>query len=286
MRVDFHQHLWPPEVCELLERRAAPPMLRGSTLVLPTGGAFELDPSAYAPEARLAELGQAGLDAAVVSLPPTCEPTADVIDAWHAAAPRLAESSNGRLIPLAYRSAQRGFAGAIVAARDLSNLDALAPLLGGLEAADQLLFVHPGPAPVADRGWWAAGVAYVCQMQAAYASWIAAGAVRWPRLRVVFALLGGGAPFQIERLVRRGLAARAPFVPNVWFETSSYGERALELSLQTFGAARLLFGSDAPVDRVSEATRVVARFGPTLADQLVISNPATALGMETRAWAA
>jgi len=286
MGVDFHQHLWPSEVSELLRRRSAPPMLRGRTLVLPIGGPFELDPASYAPEARLAELDRSGVDAAVVSLPPTCEPTPDVIAAWHAVAPRLAESSAGRLIPLAYRSVRPGFAGAIVSAADLSDLDELAPLLDRLEAAGRLLFVHPGPAPIADRGWWAAGVAYVCQMQVAYAAWIAAGPVRWPRLRVVFALLGGGAPFQVERLVRRGVAAAAPFVPNLWFETSSYGERALELSLQTFGAGCLLFGSDAPIDRVSEARRVVASFGPTLENRLLTSNAAAALGGERRAWAA
>jgi 6-methylsalicylate decarboxylase len=286
MRVDFHQHLWPQEVTALLRRRSTPPLLHGRTLVLPAGGRFELDPSSYAPEARLAELGRAGLDAAVVSLPPTCEPTPDLIDAWHAAAPQLAASSSGRLIPLAYRSVQAGFAGTIVPAADLSDLDRLGQLLDRLEAADLVLFVHPGPAPVADRGWWAAGVAYVCQMQAAYAAWIAGGPARWPRLRVVFALLGGGAPFQVERLVRRGVAAAAPFAPNLWFETSSYGERALELSLQTFGTGRLLFGSDAPIDRVADARRVVAHFGPTLEDQLVRSNPAAALGRERRAWAA
>ena len=81
--------------------------------MLPAGGPFELDPASYAPEARLAELGRAGLDAAVVSLPPTSEPTPDLIDAWHDAAPRLAASSGGRLIPLAYRSVRAGFAGTI-----------------------------------------------------------------------------------------------------------------------------------------------------------------------------
>jgi 6-methylsalicylate decarboxylase len=286
MRIDFHQHAWTNEVVDLLERRATAPKLRGRRLVLPAGGEFVVDPDSYAPAVRLEELRRAGLDAAVVSLPPTSEPTPDLVDAWHESALRLVGSSRGRLIPLAYRCARPGFAGAIVSAPDLADLNCLDPLLGQLEAAEQILFVHPGPASPALYGWWSAGVAYTCQMQAAYAAWVAGGVARWPRLRVVFALLGGGAPFQVERLVRRGLAASAPFAPNIWFESSSYGARALELALQTFGAGRLLFGSDAPIDRAIDARRVVARFGPSLETQMLVSNPAHALGLERCLWAA
>ena len=147
----------------------------------------------------------------------------------------------------------------------------LAVAFGG--AQNQIVFVHPGPGAPAAGGWWAAGVGYTAQMQAAYAAWVAGGSTRWPDLRVVFALLGGGAPFQIERLVRRGLDSRAPFAPNMWFETSSYGARALELTLQTFGAGRLLFGSDAPTDPVEDALRMIATFGAALEVELLVSNP-------------
>lgn len=254
--------------------------------MLPTSGAFTVDPESYAPAARLDELRRAGLDAAVVSLAPTTEPTDDLVDAWHESAPRLFRSSGGRLLPLAYRCVRPEFVGTVVAAPGLSDLNSLDPLLGRLEDADQILFIHPGPAPAAPQGWWSAGVDYTCQMQAAYAAWVGGGVARWPRLRVVFALFGGGAPFQVERLVRRGLPPMAPFAPNIWFESSSYGARALELSLQTFGAERLLFGSDAPMDSVTDARRVVSRFGPGLEAQVLSSNPATALGWEQRAWAA
>jgi 6-methylsalicylate decarboxylase len=286
MRIDFHQHVWTNEVRDALERRSEPPRLAGGRLALPIGGEFHVEPQSYDPATRLQALREAGLDAAVVSLPPTSEPTQEVIDVWHESAPALAASSQGRFIPLAYRSARPGFAGSIVAARDLTDLGRLAPLLGRLERAEQILFVHPGPARAAAEGWWAAGVEYSCQMQAAFAAWVARGAARWPRLQVVFALLGGGAPFQVERLIRRGLAAGAPFAPNIWFESSSYGERALELSLQTFGAARLLFGSDAPVDLVRPARSVVASFGSALETQMLSSNPATVLRLEQRLWAA
>jgi 6-methylsalicylate decarboxylase len=286
MRIDFHQHVWTDEFRSALERRTAPPYLRGRRLVLPLGGEFEVDPNAYTPEERLAALGRAGLDTAIVSLPPTMEPTPELTDPWNESALQLAEQSNGRLLPLAYREARAGFFGAIVAANDLLDLDAVTPLLNRLEAQQQLLFVHPGPAPRSRSGWWAPGVAYTAQMQAAYATWVASGVGRWPQLRVVFALLAGGAPFQIERLVARGLDPRAPFAPNMWFETSSYGERALELTLQTFGASRLVFGSDAPVDAVDDALRVLRPFGAALEVELLVSNPSTILNAERRRWAA
>ena len=91
-----------------------------------------------------------------------------------------------------------------------AHLASLTPLLNKLQAQHQLMFVHPGPAVSASQGWWAPGVDYAAQMQASYAAWVAYGARRWPELRVVFALLAGGAPFQVERLVRRGLDSRSP----------------------------------------------------------------------------
>jgi hypothetical protein len=286
MRIDFHQHVWTNEFRSALERRTRPPYLRGTRLVLPQGGELVVDPAAYAPEERLAALDRAGLDAAVVSLPPTMEPTPDLADPWNDSAQLLTAQSNGRLIPLAYREARPGFLGAIVAATDLIDLDAAAPLLERLQAQWQILFVHPGPAASAANGWWAPGVGYTSQMQAAYAMWVASGVGRWPELRVVFALLAGGAPFQVERLVRRGLDPRAPFAPNIWFETSSYGQRALELTLQTFGAGRLVFGSDAPVDDIGDALRVLRPFGAALEIELLVSNPLLILNAEQRRWAA
>jgi predicted TIM-barrel fold metal-dependent hydrolase len=286
MRIDFHQHVWTEEFRSALARRTRAPYLRGRRLVLPLGGEFDVDPDAYSPEQRLAALDRAGLDLAIVSLPPTMEPTPELVDLWNERAHELAAQSNGRLLPLAYRAARPNFLGSIVAAIDLLDLRSLAPLLNKLQAQQQLLFVHPGPSAPASNGWWAAGVDYTAQMQAAYAGWVAYGARRWPELRVVFALLAGGAPFQVERLVRRGLDSRAPFAPNMWFETSSYGERALELTLQTFGADRLVFGSDAPVDAVADALRTLRPFGDALETAVLVSNPSAILNWKRQRWAA
>lgn len=281
---DFHQHVWPDAVRRVLERRRSAPYLRGSNLVLPVGGSFRVDLDAYTPEARLAELDRVGLDRAIVSFPPTSEPTPDVIDAWHAEAHALRRASAGRLVPLAYEAALAGFAGAIVGA---PRLPEAARLLTQLEELGQFAFVHPAAvAPVEAPAWFAGGVGYTQQMLAAYAGWIGGAAQRHASLNVVFALLGGGAPFQIERLVKRGLDPRAPFTANVWFDTSSYGERAIELTLQTFGVRRLLFGSDAPIDAVADAHRALSRFGDALQTELLVSNPLTLLFPVGQRWAA
>ena len=286
MRIDFHQHVWTDEFREALARRSRTPYVRGRRLVLPQGGEFEVDPDAYSPTKRLAELDRAELDAAIVSLPPTMEPTPDLVDAWNEGARKLPALTSNRLLPLAYREARAGFCGAIVDASELLNVSSAGPLLDRLQDQQQFLFVHPGPASPSSDGWWAPGVAYTTQMQTAYAHWVATGASRWPQLRVVFALLAGGAPFQIERLIRRGLDPRAPFARNIWFETSSYGSRALELTLQTFGASRLVFGSDAPVDRVTDGLDALRPFGLSLQRELTTSNALAVLNPVEQQWAA
>ena len=68
-----------------------------------------------------------------------------------------------------------------------------------------------------------------------------------PTSNVVFAILAGGAPIQLERLASRGVDVRTVLYPNVYFDTSSYGRRALEVCVETFGVEQLVHGSDAPV---------------------------------------
>lgn len=282
MRVDFHQHLWPDGFRRALERRAEPPYLRGRVLTLPRGGTFRVDPDAYSPEARLRDLERHGLSRAVVSLPPTIEPTALLSELWQEEALAAERASSGRLVPLAYRCSDQRFPGAILSAAAFGR----GTVLPQLERNGQFAFVHPDAAPPTGPGWHTAGLAYTQQVLSAYAWWLTTGATRHPRVRVVFALLGGGAPFHLERFIRRGLDPTAPFAVNAWFETSSYGERALELALQTFGATRLVFGSDAPIDALDDALAATRSFGPALESALLVTAPATLLTSEAGRWAA
>ena len=182
-------------------------------------------------------------------------------------------------MPLAAGVVLDGFAGACVPAPALLDLDGLAPLLDQLLARRQLLFVHPGPdaGTRTDPAWWAAGVDYVGQMQVAYAAWLADGTSRWPGLPVVFAILAGGAPIQLERLAGRGLDVRRVLEADVYFDTASYGSRALELCLATYGVGRIVYGSDVPVIDPRPTLRQVRRFGAAVTSALCEDNPSRLL---------
>jgi hypothetical protein len=144
------------------------------------------------------------------------------------------------------------------------------PLLERLAARGAPVLVHPGAAAgaVADvAGWWPALTDYVSQMHAAWLSWVARGRADHPRLRVVFAMLAGLAPLHGERLRARGGPAAAND-PLTFYDTSSYGPRAITAMAGVVGAAQLVHGSDRPV----VAPRPWSEIG------LVAANPARLLG--------
>lgn len=275
---DVHQHLWPETLIEALRARQERPRLRGTTIELPSGD-WEADLDAQTLEARLALLDRHEIDVAVISMPPTMELDEELTEAYHEGILEVVAASDGRLVALACDAVRDGFAGTSVAAWDIEGLTALEPLLDELDRRGSLLFVHPGPAsvPASAPGWWPAVVDYSTQMQAAYAAWIALYADRWPNLPVVFAILAGGAPIQLERLASRGVESRSVMRPNVYLETASYGERALELALASYGVEQLVFGSDAPVIDPGPTLRSVRSFGQAVADVVCGENMARLL---------
>jgi hypothetical protein len=278
---DVHQHLWPEALVAALARREAPPRLRGRTLELAGEPAQEVSLAAHEPAARLALLDRDGIDAAVVSLPPTLETEGhpDLVEAYHEGILEIARGSGGRLVPLACGECLDGFAGACVSAATL--VAGVEPLLDRLEPAGQILFVHPGPpgaAPAGAPSWWPALVDYTAQMQAAYAAWLARDAGRHPALPVVFAMLAGGGPFQLERLRSRGVETRTALHRNVFFEPSSYGRRALELCLATFGVGQLLYGSDTPVIDSRPTLAALREFGDAVVQIVLRETPGRLVG--------
>lgn len=270
--IDLHQHLWPETLIRALEARAEPPRIRGGRLELAGEPGGEVDYAAHSLAARLRLLDRHEIETAVVSLAPTmeAEPHADVREAYHAGIAEVAAESGGRILALSAGELRPGFAGACVSAGALVAGDD--DLLAGIESERALLFVHPGPpGPVPDGapGWWPAVADYTAQMQAAYLTWLHRDATRFPRLAVVFAILAGGAPIQLERLRSRGVEERSAIHENVFFDTSSYGRRALELCLSAFGGGQLVFGSDAPVSDPSPTLAAVRGLG-TAVERVVL----------------
>ncbi len=173
----------------------------------------------------------------------------------------------------------RGCVGISLPASALASPDALAhvgPLLARLELLGAPLFVHPGPVASAGEAgpvkplpvWWPALTDYVAQMQAAWFAFLHAGRREHPRLRVLFAMLAGGAPLQLERFAARGGTAPAEPDPLVFYDTSSYGTRMLEAMAGAVGVAQLVYGSDRPV-----VDAAAPPLGPELGRLLRSTNP-------------
>ncbi|HEY5332080.1 MAG TPA: hypothetical protein VIJ21_00920, partial [Solirubrobacterales bacterium] len=174
----------------------------------------------------------------------------------------------------------RGCVGITLPAPALGTPDALAavgPLLDRLEARAAPLFVHPGPVaassnhaagaagwrltgggavaptPPPPPPWWPALTDYVAQMQAAWFAFLDAGRAAHPRLRVLFAMLAGGAPLHLERYAARSGEPLPSPDPLVFYDTSSYGPLMIGAMADAVGASQLVFGSDRPVVAPSPA---------------------------------
>ena len=80
----------------------------------------------------------------------------------------------------------------------------------------------------------------------AFATWRALGASAYPALRVVFAIMAGGAPF-LEGRWRTFTGLAGGIDPNVFLDTASCQRLDLELALATYGAEQVVLGTDIPV---------------------------------------
>ena len=236
-------------------------------------------PSDHDLDRRLSWLDDAGIDVAVMSLSPTDGFDAHLQELWHDGIAKMAAAANGRILPLAYGRPRPGFGGVAVAA------DAVTAGLGGLpaelDAAGQVLFVHPGPARPAPQGvpaWWSPVVEYCIQMQRAFTAWLARDAGSHPALPVVFAILGGGAPLLMERFEARGADLDFGRHRNVVVDTASYGEGAIEQFIRMFGTDQLVHGSDAPVLSPCAAIHCLRALGDDVVDAVSVTVPGRLFG--------
>jgi hypothetical protein len=277
---DVHQHFLPAPFVEALRARPEPPRLVDATLEL-REGSFPFDEAIADLGDRIALLDRDGTDVAVISLAPTLEVEEhpELQEAYHEGISEVVAAAGGRLLALASGACLDGFAGACVSAQAL--LAGLGELPGELARAGQVLFVHPGPPGVPPPGappWWTAVADYTAQMQAAYLAWLADGAARHPELDVVFAVLAGGAPVQLERLRSRGGDPTAAGGARIFLDTASYGPEALGLCLEALGRERLVFGSDVPVLDAGPCLRALDALGDDIVAAARSENPARLFG--------
>jgi 6-methylsalicylate decarboxylase len=305
---DVHQHLWPEPLLGLLAARSEAPRLRrrdsGWELELAGEAPSMLDLRAHDPAAR-AELARAdGVERVLVapSAPLGIESLPDaqpLLDAFHAGVRELGDPfAPWGAIALAVPEPADvdavladGAAGLCLPASALSGpgpLDRIGPVLERLASHRAPLLVHPGPAPALEArrpdevvaaehlsppAWWPAMTSYVAEMQAAWLAWAAWGRAAHPRLKVVWAMLAGGAPLHVERLAVRGGPAGAVLDDRAWFDVSSYGPRAVDAMLRVVGVDRLVLGTDRPVADPPS----LASLGPAVRHAVAHVNPANVL---------
>jgi predicted TIM-barrel fold metal-dependent hydrolase len=155
------------------------------------------------------------------------------------------------------------------------------PVLEAVADAGAPVFIHPGPATGAahDPAWWSPATDYVAQQHAAWLSFHHTVRPRLTTLRAVFAALAGLAPLQAERATSKGgnPADLALADPLVFYDTSSYGPRAVRAMATAVGIAQLVHGTDFPVNGQHEDP-VQAAFGDGFAHLVKTSSPHRALG--------
>ena len=312
LRTDVHQHLLGrPLITELARRRQAPALIRrrgGWTFRVAGEPDSVLPLDATDAALRGDELRRDGVDRALVALSSAlgieslpAEEAVPLLEAYHRGVDALpARFGAWGAVQLEAPDpadvdalVARGSSGLSLPATALATpaaLERLSPLLGRLERHDVPLFVHPGPvgeargsrrrhdAPASpEPPWWPALTDYVAQMQAAWFAFAQAGRHAHPRLRVLFAMLAGGAPLHVERLAARGGPAGAVHDALLFYDTSSYGPRALRAMIDVVGAGQLVHGSDRPV-----VEAVVPPADTVLGHALLRVNPSRLLRSELR----
>ena len=101
---------------------------------------------------------------------------------------------------------------------------------------------------------------YPAWSQRAFFTWRAVGREFHPQLRTVWAILAGGAPV-LEHRWRVFSGEQGSIDPNLFLDTASSGREALELTLSTYGAEQVVYGSDHPGDRWEPTHRAVTALG-------------------------
>jgi 6-methylsalicylate decarboxylase len=278
---DVHQHLWPEPFVAALEERTTPPYLDDGELTT-REGRFPIDLGDHDVGARIRALDRDGIGVAVLSLQTSLglESLSDddrhaLEETWVAGIQELV-SSPGRFLALSPGSVRPGFVGVSLGSSVFADLDGASAVLDAAEAAGTPVFVHPDAGRAAGPGrpaWWDWVTGYPARMQEAYLAWLAFGRERWPSLRVLFAMLAGGGPFQLERLARRGVDVRSALDPNTFFDVSTHGRRAIELCIQTFGVGQLAYGSDTPVVDPASTLDAVRGFGDAVTHVLQSDTP-------------
>ncbi|MEO6901297.1 MAG: amidohydrolase [Mycobacteriaceae bacterium] len=298
MRVDCHQHLWPAPFLEGLRARSTPPRLVGWTLHVAGQQPFLVSPTDHDLLARAEVERLAGTERALISMSSPlgvehlpADESAGLLEAWHDgaaalgspfevwAAVNVTEPDTASLRAVLARDRVVGLQLPATALADTDGVQRMGEVLSVLEQSGRPLLVHPGPVgphPDGSPPWWPAVVPYVAQLHAAWYAWHVAGRQAHPTLRVAFVALAGLAPLHHERLTARG-GVLGQIDPQIYYETSSYGPRAVDATVRVVGVDAVVHGSDRPY-----ADSADPGFGAAFANAMFVTNPHHLLSGQNR----
>lgn len=272
--------------------------------MLAMNGAFPFEAAHWDPDAVLAQMDHTGIARRMLTFPgalcldalPIAE-IAGAIKEFNTYMAGLQARTSGRLMGLAglplaapEQAAQEllrvrrdlGLAGAILPSdyfETIATTKALCPVLDAANQSGALLMLHPGPmaghvpAPVAEESpqYRTSAVALQAQASQVVLTLVLSDLLdAFPRVRFQVINLGGTIPFILERMesIARHRTPDQPFptrrLRRLWFDCASMGPRALELAVETYGADRIMLGTDWPIfrDPPQETMFELARLSP------------------------
>lgn len=319
MKIDVHNHAFPEAVIELVNADDAFDVkVEDKTVWYGRWGVgHELQQSLYDPEAKLAELERAGLDAAVICI----EPSLFAYESPVEAAERVAVTANRALadfcfacpdrlrwmahVPLqsparavavledAVRAGAVGVEVATALPDRRIDLPEFNPFWGAVERLGITVFAHPAyvrPYEGFQDYYLRNVIGNPLETTVFIFRLICAGVLdRHPGLRVILSHAGGFYPYQAGRLrhartVRPELEG-SPDDPwgysgQVFIDTITHDRDALRYLVDKFGAANVVMGTDLPYDMATaEPMRSLTEaVGPEAARTIAEEVPARLFG--------
>jgi aminocarboxymuconate-semialdehyde decarboxylase len=312
MKIDIHNHALPSPVIELLQENDSFGVTVKDGVVQGRLADHQLFPSLHDPTAKLAELRDRGLDAAVISLAPrmfsygldltNAELLAEVANRgmaemcaehptrlwWLAQVPLQDPQSAGDILRAAVAN---GAVGAGVGSwTGTQRLDEpmYEPFWSVVEELDVPVFIHnANNTPIPSLGEFYLGnvIGNLVETTICAERLIASGTLdRHPGVRIVLGHAGGLFPWQAGRLaharsVRAELAdmRRDPwsYVGQLLFDTITHDVKALRYMVDRVGVENVLVGTDLPYDMSSTTPweSLVEAVGDRVAAEIAEANP-------------
>lgn len=319
--IDVHNHVIPTEVLDFeLNHQACGVSHDGGTWRGPNAPSFAIGATFYDPKAKLANLAEHGISAAMVSAPPShlrydlaSGLAADYFAAMNTGLARFCDAAADRLwwlasVPLqdvelarqAYQEALReGCSGAAIgtsiAGRRLDE-EEFDPFWGDVASAGKPVLIHPAfnePHGSLSAYYFQNVIGNPLETTLTVERLIAAGTFdRHPSLRLILVHAGGYLPYQLGRL-RHAITVRPElahldgadpwrYLDNLMFDTITHDEQALSYLVSRVGAARVLLGTDMPFDMGMPQGACTARTALAEADREAVlsGNAIRAFGLE------